>query len=61
VAGLDDLFDLSEPEGLTFALASGVLDDDERCACTCGCTTIVETFGDLCTPCEEGDHPGDDD
>lgn len=58
---LDDLFDLSEPEGLLFGLASGMLDDDEPCACWCGCERRVPAAGDECRRCAAGDHDGGDD
>lgn len=52
----DDLFDLSTPTGLTFGIASGLLDDDIECSCTCGCTRVVAEEGDLCGACERGRH-----
>lgn len=52
----DDVFDLSTPTGLTFALATGMLDDDDECACTCGCDRLVAEAGDLCKACERDRH-----
>lgn len=52
----DDLFDLSTPTGLTFGVASGMLDDESECDCTCGCDRLVAEAGDLCGACGRGIH-----
>ena len=56
---LDDLFDLSTPEGLLFGAASGMLDDEGACGCWCGCERSVPSAGDVCRHCTRGDHLDD--
>lgn len=60
----DDFLDLSTPTGLTFAAASGMLDDepddDERCSCWCDCPRRIEPGALVCTRCENDRHADDD-
>ena len=52
----DGPFDLTIPEGLVLAAGSGILDDDRRCACTCGCDRMIAWPDDECKACQDGRH-----
>ncbi len=53
---LDDILDPTSPEGIVFLGSSGVLDDERRCECSCGCERSVEWPDDECPACQEGRH-----
>ena len=56
-----DLLDPSSPAGMA-ALAIGILggDDEYECSCWCQCGRRAEPPDDMCEPCQEDRHKGDD-
>ena len=55
-----DPFDLDSAEGVVLVAGSGVLDDDARCDCVCGCDRTATWPDDLCLRCQAGDHESTD-
>jgi hypothetical protein len=60
-AAMDDFFDgdprdMDTPGDVVLLAGSGILDDEEACACWCDCQRRVEWPGDTCRRCEAGEH-----
>ena len=56
----DDPLRLDSAEVVVLVAGSGVLEDDARCDCVCGCDRTAIRPDDLCPRCQVGDHESTD-
>ena len=56
----DDPLRLDSAEVVVLVAGSGVLEDDARCDCVCGCDRTAIRPDDLCLRCQVGDHESTD-